>query len=755
VRRLAFALAVTLSSAAHADFFSQSPGPLADAHKAFEGADQCTKCHTDGRNLSNDKCLACHAPIKKRISEGKGFHASARVAGKPCYLCHTDHKGRGKDIFGFASLGGIAAFEHDATGFSLRQKHFGVPCAKCHSQPGRTSYLKAPTNCEGCHKSPHGELRPSLKRCERCHDAASWKSPSRGIDFDHDKSADARFAIDGKHQGVPCLKCHPSWSFRSAGSFGVPDCAPCHDNPHGESLFGRKRCALCHSAKSAWATVRFDHARQTHFPLDGAHAGKPCATCHAPNERKKPERTCETCHADAHKGRFARAGDCGSCHSSSLWKADFRFDHAARTKFPLTGTHADVDCRACHRGRGPADWEKFDAKTVGCMGCHQHANVHKKQFRDDECLRCHAGAGQKKFKKEAVAQFHGPASRFPLSEGHKNVACEKCHKNDVYEGSPTVCGPACHADALHKGALGNECGKCHEGGHWAATRFDHDQTDYPLVGHHQDAPCEGCHEARRFKPTPRKCAACHQSDDRHQGTLGQRCENCHSPTGKSLFDHNDPKFPNRFRIVGKHQGLRCQACHPTTVFPKVPTNCEGCHKEPDVHRGQLGTRCGDCHDAGDWKSIHTGHDAGSWKFGGAHDRVPCAKCHEGGRVRRGTGEFCVACHQNDDIHHNSLGPRCGECHTQQSFAGARFFHNRVGCDLRGVHRTLPCNSCHLGGHFQAVSPYCVSCHRTDAAKGASVAGAPMGHAGFMQCSICHNVNFFNPSRPSGSESVCR
>jgi hypothetical protein len=757
VALLFVASALLWASRAAADFFSQSPGPLAEAHRAIDTSEQCDKCHTDGRKLSNEKCLACHEPIKKRQLSGHGFHASGRVAGKQCFLCHTDHKGRGRDILGFAALGGRDRFEHAETGWPLRQKHAGVECAKCHDQriEGRATYLKAPLDCAGCHKQPHGELRVGLKRCERCHDAASWKEIARP-EFDHNKAADARYPIEAKHQGVACLKCHAKWVFRS--SFSAPDCAPCHQNVHGDSLFGRKRCAFCHSARVDWRRISFDHARQTRFPLDGAHAGKACATCHPKETRQKPGRDCASCHKDVHNARFKAQGDCATCHTSVDWKAEIRFDHRTRTRFQLTGAHSDVDCRACHRGRSPAEWERFDARTVGCMGCHQHANVHKRQFKDSECLRCHTMAGENKFKKQAVNQFHGPASRFPLTEGHGGVACDKCHKNDVYQGTPLVCGPTCHADALHKGSLGEQCLNCHAGGHWAATRFDHDQSSFPLIGHHQDVRCEACHPARRFKPLDRRCAGCHKDDDAHGGTLGERCELCHSPTGRSLFDHNDPRAPTRFRIDGAHLHVRCAACHKDTQFARTPRECESCHPDPDAHKGQLGTRCAACHQTSDWKTVHTGHNTPAFRFGGAHDRVACVYCHPGGQVRRNTGQLCGSCHQNDDIHHNSLGPRCGECHTQQSFAPARFFHERVGCDLRGIHRTLPCNDCHVGGHFAALSPSCVSCHRTDAVKAAMNdprSGGP-AHATYTTCSMCHNPSFFAPApKPSGSESVCR
>ena len=97
--------------------------------------------------------------------------------------------------------------------------------------------------------------------------------------------------------------------------------------------------------------------------------------------------------------------------------------------------------------------------------------------------------------------------------------------------------------------------------------------------------------------------------------------------------------------------------------------------------------------AQDWKLIHTGHDVPTPRFGGAHDRVACVKCHPGGRLLGGTGNLCITCHRNDDIHHNTLGPNCGECHTQRTWAGAHFEHTRVGCELTGVHRMLPCVDC--------------------------------------------------------------
>jgi hypothetical protein len=124
------------------------------------------------------------------------------------------------------------------------------------------------------------------------------------------------------------------------------------------------------------------------------------------------------------------------------------------------------------------------------------------------------------------------------------------------------------------------------------------------------------------------------------------------------------------------------------------------------------------------------------------------------------GQLCVTCHARDDVHRNALGPQCGDCHTQRSFSGARFDHNRVGCGLKGAHRLLPCSSCHLGGNFMALSPSCVSCHRRDAVRGAAAAataGVP-GHAALTRCTPCHNPWAFSPASPDGPvvrETMCR
>jgi hypothetical protein len=366
---------------------------------------------------------------------------------------------------------------------------------------------------------------------------------------------------------------------------------------------------------------------------------------------------------------------------------------------------------------------------------------------------------------ERVKIGHGPGKPFQLVDGHKNVECKKCHKNDNYRDTRTLCA-ACHEDRLHKGSLGKDtCNNCHDGGKWSALKFDHDKTNYPLEGHHKEAKCEGCHPARRYKPTPSVCSdsQCHLKDDAHERSLGLKCQNCHSPSGETRFDHNDPKVPDRWHLDGKHQAVRCQGCHPTQKYKPAPTLCQGCHADPAAHRGELGVRCGSCHESEGWKKIHTGHDIYPAKFGGAHDRVRCSECHSQGRILQGMAQMCMVCHQRDDIHHNALGPRCGDCHTQRTWAAPHFEHTRVGCELLGVHRLLACVDCHKAGNYAAVSPTCVACHTRDLKRATAAGGKVPNHDAFSSCAICHNVYSWARQPLTGMtrpfpgmrESVCR
>jgi hypothetical protein len=766
-------------------FFEQSPGPLTAAHAALEGQGKCTECHTSGKNLANDKCLACHDHdnMRRRIASGRGFHVSPRVSGKQCWLCHGEHKGRAFDGMGFAKIGGIAAFDHAQTGWPLDGAHKRLKCETCHTTKNRVGqrlFLGNAETCAGCHRkvSPHGRMTAETEKCERCHGTEVWKPVLAKLTFDHNDPKQARYPVVGLHAEVACIKCHPGVAGATSAAKKGPvwkvktpfgDCKQCHakDEPatHRGHLFELKRCDACHSEKRKWKEFVFDHAKRTKFALTGKHAEIDCYTCHKARVTAKPERTCESamCHArdNKHQERFKAFPSCATCHNTVRWKPDNVFAHNTLTKFKLTGKHAVATCRNCHRGETPNVFEKF-APRIQCMECHKHKDVHDHQFTSAQCANCHKpGVRNAGVKSELVDEVHGPKSRFPLDGGHVNVACVKCHPkegpnaNNVWKVS-MQCGPACHPDKLHKGSLGNDCQRCHEGGYWKATDFDHDRdSKFPLVGFHKTTGCLNCHPNRLFKPTASECFSCHARDDAHASALGQQCEKCHEPTGRSLFDHNTK---SNYPLTGKHTQVVCEACHPSIQFKPVPSDCYGCHEKDDVHKGTYGFLCEMCHSVKGWQQTAPVHDVGNFRLAGMHDHVPCERCH-GPTMRplAGTGEFCINCHRQDDIHHNALGPRCGECHNQWGFAPSTFLHSNVGCDLRAVHRVQPCESCHRGGNYTALSPTCVSCHRKDALAAAQ-RHMDMAHLSYTACATCHNANYWNPQTGVNGqqfESVCR
>jgi hypothetical protein len=480
------------------------------------------------------------------------------------------------------------------------------------------------------------------------------------------------------------------------------------------------------------------------------------------------------------------------------------FNHAKNTRFKLAFKHAELACRECHRGDNPSDFEDFrdliDGKgRVSCMGCHAHKKVHADpahpggMYKDHavcvpgnkkscECLECHMNPGDPTIRKgkdnEMADKAHGAGGTFPLVKGHAKVPCNDCHtgrdksKKTSFSHVEPNCDAAgqCHEDSLHKGSLGDHCLACHSPGTWDALRFSHDDPfpddskgevkSWPLKGAHKDNKCEQCHPKRDFAAASPHCSAdgCHADDDAHKGRLGKQCEKCHVETGDNIFNHNTM---SRFHLDGKHLQVKCADCHPSMTFKPRPITCFGCHPEPAVHRGQYGTACEQCHTTRTFVDVKPLHDVGDFSLKGMHDNIACERCHRDNRPLAGSGNLCINCHRQDDIHNNSLSPRCGECHTQWSFAPARFDHTQVGCSLTGLHRTLACFDCHRNGNFHALTGQCEGCHLQDARKfGANEIG--FNHATDVgPCAQCHSINtWFNALGAGmgpafGRDSVCR
>jgi hypothetical protein len=360
------------------------------------------------------------------------------------------------------------------------------------------------------------------------------------------------------------------------------------------------------------------------------------------------------------------------------------------------------------------------------------------------------------------AQFLSPGA---LSKAHERFDglgdCTKCHTGGSGLDNKTCL--ACHAEigtridtgrGYHATVKSQSCNECHRehrgravsliqwpGGNRDA--FNHNLTGWQLQGAHEKESCIECHEPRRiddkkvrelivkegrktFLGLSRRCDRCHH--DEHRGQLQNDCTQCHSQTAfkpASSFDHDrQSKFP----LQGKHKVAKCTECHanltdakPAPVFPErraaayvkykdIPhQSCTNCHE--DVHGGELGSDCKQCHSYDDWKKVSgkvadtSFHDAHAFKLRGQHASVSCRGCHGPSAVApaRYKGlKFarCADCHA--DAHGAQISQtdgvvRCESCHDVNGFKPVRFGiadHGKTSYPLDGAHQTVACNACH-------------------------------------------------------------
>lgn len=374
--------------------------PLTGAHQSVK----CESCHktTVFRPTAFSTCSSCHADPH----ENK-FRAA-------CSTCHTPERWTTRSV------------EHARTGFPLNGAHARVACASCHVSGRMTTPVRHDT-CSTCHTDVH---RGSVKGdCKTCHTETSFKPAP----FDH--LARTGLALDGKHIGVACAKCHTTASADSVPlaqrvvDFSGADrrCVTCHRSvdPH-KGDFGQA-CDSCH--KTATFDVKaFTHAGLPDF-YDGAHRPVSCDKCHVPPRRPTatgpdyPTTACSLCHRDVHFGQVGAA--CESCHrvDSAAFKA-VAFSHG-RAAFPLTGKHAEIECAKCHKTEARAfpagDGSAMVLKPIDtqCRACHQ--DVHLGQLNRD-CQSCHTTTAFK------IAAFAHKGLEDFFAGFHGKYGCDACHK---------------------------------------------------------------------------------------------------------------------------------------------------------------------------------------------------------------------------------------------------------------------------------------------------------------------------------------
>jgi hypothetical protein len=468
-------------------------------------------------------------------------------------------------------------------------------CANCHD---RSNVKPQSALCLDCHKDVardvhdhhgfHGRMgNAGVGECRACHTEHKGREADivqlDRTQFDHRQTD---FALEGAHSALECASCHKA---RDPWRKAPPTCVGCHKNDDVHRGQFTQSCGECHGSLS-WTGGRFDHDK-TEFKLTGAHATVTCDACHVGGRYQKTPKSCVGCHATDDEHRGARGPDCAKCHVTKEWKTA-KYDHLKETGFELQGAHARITCEACHRSGNYRDKIPKD-----CNGCHRADDAHALRF-GVKCADCHDNEHW-----QPVAYDHAVRHKFPLVGAHAKIDCHACHTGASGTQKLAKDCVGCHrSEDPHGGKVHGGCDSCHGQTHWRSdVVFDHDLTEFPLLGLHRVVSCAQCHSTLAYGRAPTTCIECHAHDDVHKGGLGKQCGKCHSPNGWPLwtFDHARDAH---FALQGAHAKLQCAACHreaPGSV--KMSQQCGTCHHKDDRHLGQYGAQCDRCHGAYSWK----------------------------------------------------------------------------------------------------------------------------------------------------------
>jgi hypothetical protein len=532
---------------------------------------------------------------------------------------------------------------------------------------------------------------------------------------------------------------------------------------------------------------------QVHAHLEGMLN---CTKCHILGEKVSNEK-CLDCHKeiknrlDSKKGYHASSGvvgkDCFSCHSDHhgrnfeiiRFDAD-RFNHQL-TGYALTGAHMQLDCNKCHNDELIDSYELKKKKQTylglqtECVSCHK--DVHQKTLSVN-CASCH---NTEKFAPAVL--FEHNKTDFALRGKHKTVDCKKCHQvtftNDAlfqrFAGVAFNSCVNCHDD-VHDGRLGKNCSACHSEESFftlnSKNAFNHNQTDFPLIGKHRRLDCAACHKVDAALGADKvfldykdkdfqSCVTCHK--DIHDKKFGPDCKKCHNEESfhtishLDQFDHNLTDYP----LAGKHIVVDCRKCHENKMTDPVAHNrCADCHH--DFHRGEFirndqSPDCRDCHDVDGFSNSSYSieqHNKSAFPLEGAHAASPCIACHLNKDVWsfRIKGQRCNDCHK--DIHEGFLNEKyypdktCNSCHSPEGWADVTFDHSRTTFPLEGKHKVISCQECHKSETnstaevripFSGLKQDCIFCHDDIHDHQFEVNGVTL-------CSDCHGFEGWKPSR---------
>jgi hypothetical protein len=514
--------------------------PLTGTHATT----RCQDCHLNGNYTTTPTdCYSCHQTDFNNSTNPN--HVTGNYPHN-CVECHSTTDWTG------------AAFDHNRAAFPLTGAHQTVECTQCHVNG---QFSGTPQDCFACHEqrfngttNPNHVTNQFSHTCQQCHSTTAW-TPST---FNH---ANTTFPLTGAHTSTACNLCHVNGQYANTPTA----CYACHEanftqvtDPNHVTGNYDHNCTVCHST-TAWTPASIDHST-TAFPLTGAHTTVACAQCHVNGQFHGTPADCYTCHLT----NYAQVTDpnhvvgnynhtCTICHSTTAW-SPATIDHST-TAFPLTGAHTTVACALCHVNG------QFNGTTTDCYTCHttnyNNAANHQSSQYPHTCTTCHNTTAWQ------PSTFNHATTAFPLTGAHITTACQLCHVNGQFAGTPSDCY-FCHQTDYNGATNPNHnaahfptaCQTCHTTITWNGATFDHDGPYFPIYsGNHRNewTTCADCHtNAADFAVF--SCITCHEhsrsnTDGEHDEVSGYTytatsCYTCH-PRGNG--GDRSPHIQNRQR----------------------------------------------------------------------------------------------------------------------------------------------------------------------------------------------------------------
>jgi len=613
-----------------------SPFPLTGGHNEVD----CMACHAYGYAGTTMICGDCHAANYNQTTNPN--HSAINIP-NTCTDCHTTNPGWQP-----------ATFSIHNNYYALNGAHAAIAnnCATCHNG----NYNTTPNTCVGCHlnnynqtTNPNHATAQFPTDCQTCHTESAW-TPST---FYHDGQYFPIYSGTHNNEWTTCDECHTNPS-----NFAIFTCTTaCHpqsqtNNDHqgvNGYQYNSNACYQCHPTGNS--SGAFNHT-STAFPLTGAHTNVLCEQCHT-NGYAGTTMICGDCHANNYgqttnpnHQAIGIPNTCADCHTTNPgWQpATFPIHN---NYYALTGAHTTIanNCDNCHNGN-------YNTTPNTCVGCHldnynqtTNPNHSVAQF-PTECQSCHTTNGW------TPSTFDHDGQYFPIYSGTHNgewTTCDECHNNPSNFAQFT-CTTACHPQSQtnneHQGISGysynsNACYQCHPTGS-GASGFNHNTTNFPLTGAHNNVECSLCH-TNGYAGTTTACGDCHAgaynqtNNPNHTSlNLSTTCSNCHTTNAgwqPALFpDHN-----NYYVIQGAHTAITdCNDCH-NNNFNTAPNTCVGCHQSnynqttnPNHSSAQYPTTCEMCHTQTAWDPSTFNHDQQYFPiYSGSHHNEwdACSDCH--------------------------------------------------------------------------------------------------------------------------------